>query len=134
MKGQIAAMETVLLVLVGIALVGTIYVSLTRISTSTISSTEQIMIYPENPPQILNINCYNSTYGEAFVEIDSLVGNVRYRVSNMNGTLVTDDVVSVNISEYGRFNFTANMELDGRYLIKFYTPKWSVSDTCIAKS
>ena len=134
MKGQIAVMETILLVLLGLALVGSIYVTLTRISTTSLSSAEQTIIYPENPPQILNINCYNSSYGEAFVEIDSLVGNVRYRVDNMNGTLVIDGVVNLSISEYGNFNFSANMTIDGRYLIKFYTPRWSVSDTCIAKS
>ena len=134
MKGQVTVLETILLVLLGIALVGSIFVSLTRISTTSLSTTEQIVIYPEIPPQILNLNCYNRSYGEAFIETDSLVGDVRYRVSNLNGTLVTDGVVTLNISEYGRFNFTADMELDGRYLVKFYIPKWSISETCIAKS
>ena len=133
MKGQTVTLETVLLVLLGIAVVGIISVFLMRVSNTSLSTAEGTMIYPELPPQILSLNCY-TTYGEAFIEVDSLIGKVRFRVSNLNGTLVTDSSIDVNVSEYGNFNFTANMEVDGRYLVKFYVPKWEVSDTCIAKS
>ncbi len=131
MKGM-QAVEMVLLLLVGIASIGILFVSINRISTKSLSASESAMIYPEVAPQILKLYC-NETYGDVYLDVEgSLSGTLWYRLKHLNGTLVTDNSTTVNISNYGSFNFSATMVDGDSYLLKLYTPKWETSETCLS--
>jgi hypothetical protein len=131
-KGQ-AQVESVLMILLVIAVLTGVFVFITSIANRSISRSESSMIYPEVPPQILGINC-NNTSIMVFVASDSLSGTIYRRISNLNGTLVSDSTSSVNITEYGNFSFSITLEDDNYYLISLYTPNWEVSDTCLCRS
>jgi hypothetical protein len=127
MKGQLSV-ETVLMVLLVVVAIGAFFAFLMRITTKVISGTQEVLIYPENAPQILSINCY-ATYGYVAIAED-LNGTINFRVRNLNGTTVNTSSLTVDISGYGVINFTAPMEDGSYYEVRFYTPKWSVSETC----
>ncbi len=118
----------ILLVLLTVVAVGSFFFFLTRLSSKVITGAESAVIYPETPPQILSIKCY-TTYGSVAVAED-LNGTINFRVKNLNGTIVNSSTITVAISSYGTFNFTAPMEDGNYYEVRFFTPKWSVSETC----
>jgi hypothetical protein len=130
-KGQ-AQIESVLMILLVIGVLTGVFVFITSIANKSISRSESSLIYPETPPQILGLNC-NNTSIMVFLASNSLSGTVSRRVSNLNGTLVSDSTSSVNITDYGNISFSISLVDGSYYLLELYTPKWQVSDTCMCR-
>jgi hypothetical protein len=126
-EGQLSV-ESLLLVLLALGAVGGFFLFLNRFSSTAMTGAEESVIYAETPPQILAMKCY-TTYGYIAVAED-LSGTINFQVRNFNGTVANTSSVTVNITGYGRINFTAAMEDDIDYTVRFFTPQWSVTETC----
>ena len=123
--------EHLLFVLMAVAMAGGFFVYMIRISSTSLSSAEGAVIYPEEQPQILELKCYTD-HGYLFVESGGLEGTINYRLEDFNGTIVKDSSVDVNISDYGAVYFGSLMEKGKNYMLRIYTPYWSISDSCTA--
>ena len=118
-------MLIVLLVMVAVA---GFFLFINKLVTTGISGTEKSLVYPENPPQIIDFKCYTSYCHVAIAE--GLNGTINFRLKNLNGTEVNASILNVNIASYGILNITGNMEDGSYYELRLFTPKWSISDTC----
>lgn len=77
------------------------------------------------------MNCYTD-HGYIIVESGGLEGTINYRLKDFNGTIIKDSSVIVNISDYGTIYFGSVMEKGKNYMLRIYTPYWSISDSCTA--
>ena len=131
MRGQLS-LEMVLLGLLAVGAAGLLFTNVLRIATQTQSQSSRAIIYPEEPPQIVSLRCFLD-HGYVIINTDRLKGTVRYRVKFINETLVRDSSATVDITTSGKVYFGAGMDRGGIYSVEFYTPKWSVSDTCTTR-
>jgi hypothetical protein len=126
-KGQLS-IETMLIVLLAMAAVAGFFLFVNRLVTIGLSGSEKSLVYPENPPQIIDFKCYASYAQVAIAE--ELNGTINFRLKNLNGTEINASTLTANIASYGILNITGNMEDGSYYELRLFTPKWSVAETC----
>ena len=131
MKGQMI-MQLLLIALLAIAGASSIFILLNRMNRDTLSTAEKIIIYPKEPPQIAYFECHTG-YGYVYLYADNFNGKVNFQIKDLKGNLVNDSSLTVNITNLGGFYFNTSMNETTHYILKLYTPNWSVSDSCNVK-
>ena len=126
-RGQLS-IQVILIFLLGITAAGGLLNFILNLSTDTLAETEKIISYPEIEPQILSLKCF-TTYGYVAVNSEKLEGTILYEIKNSTN-LVKKGELDINITDFGTIYFGGLMNQGLTHTVRFFTPKWSITETC----